>query len=104
MNNRAPVCGGLLLSAVLMFMLFSSIGIVVPIIVIPCGMFAFVAVFAYSGYASLRGKNQNGKLDLPQSQFVDAIMSLWIFCATIAIAVGIPMLIYLSWIMQNHTW
>ncbi len=57
-------------------------------------MFAFVAVFAYSGYASLRRKNPNGKLGLPQSHFIDAIMSLWIFCATIAIAVGIPMLIY----------
>jgi hypothetical protein len=104
MNNNVVIYTGLFLSAILLFTLFSSTGLVVPLVVFPCGAFAFFGVFVYAGYASLRGKNEDGKLELPKNLFVDAVMSLWMFCTAIAIVVGIPMLIYLSWIIQNHSW
>lgn len=63
-----------------------------------------IGVFFFSIYASMFGKNVDGKLLLPKSDSVNGMVHLWISSFVCLITIGVPYIGFVIWYTSTHSW
>jgi hypothetical protein len=75
-----------------------------PLVLIVLLAVVLTGIFVFSIYASMYGKNADGKLLLPKSDSVDGMVHFWMSSFVCLITIGVPYIGFVIWYTSTHSW
>ena len=96
-----------LISAVHLAMLalypFPSV-LLFPLVLIVLLVVVLIGIFVFPIYASMFGKNADGKLLLPESPSFDGMIHFWMSSFVCLLTIGFPYVCFVIWYTSTHSW
>ena len=75
-----------------------------PFVLTVLSVVVLTGIFVFSIYASIFGKNGDGKLLLPESRSLDGMIHFWMSSFVCLLTIGFPYVCFVIWYTWRHSW
>lgn len=75
-----------------------------PLLLTVLLVIVLIGIFVFSIYASIFGKNADGKLLLPESPSLDGMIHFWLSSFVCLLTIGFPYVCFVIWYTSTHSW
>ena len=75
-----------------------------PLVLIVLLAVVLIGIFVFSIYASMFGKNADGRLLLPESGSLDGMIHFWMSSFVCLLMIGLPYVCFVIWYTSTHSW
>lgn len=89
--------------AVLVLYPFPSI-FLFPLVLMLLLSIVLAGIFLFAIYASIFGKNDDGKLLLPNNESVAGVTHFWMSSLLCLLTIGLPYACFVIWYTSTHSW